>query len=70
MGRGHLKLHAASRDGGTIEAIAFGFEQRGVDALALHGREVDIAVTLQTGRFRERVYPELRVTDLRWSGGE
>ena len=48
----------------TGEAIAFGWK-RAQTAEDLHGRAVDLAVTIQRGEFRERVYPELRLVAIR-----
>ncbi len=63
----HLKLFVSDRDGHTAEAIAFGWSRRAVTAEALHGRRVDLAVSIKNGYFQNRHYPELQVLDMRES---
>jgi single-stranded-DNA-specific exonuclease len=67
VGGEHLKLFVSDADGLTAEAIAFGWNRRAVAAEALHGRRVDLAVTVKDGFFQNRHYPEIQVLDMRES---
>jgi single-stranded-DNA-specific exonuclease len=67
VGGDHLKLIVSDRNGLTAEAIAFGWSRRSVAADALHGRRVDLAVTVKDGFFQNRHYPEIQLLDMRES---
>jgi single-stranded-DNA-specific exonuclease len=64
VGDGHMKLYFRDTRGNPGEAIKFGWD-RPETPDDLHGRAVDLAVTVKRGEFNGRVYPELRLVDLR-----
>jgi single-stranded-DNA-specific exonuclease len=64
VGDGHMKLFFQDTRGNTGEAIAFGWD-RPQTPESLHGRAVDLAVTIKKGAYMNRVYPELRLLDIR-----
>lgn len=63
-----MKFYFQDTRGNSGEAIAFGWD-RPETPDDLHGRAVDLAVTIKRGEFNGRVYPELRVVDLRTHRG-
>jgi single-stranded-DNA-specific exonuclease len=65
VGRKHLKLFVDDGNGGTAEGISFNWTQRGIDLQSLHGRIVDLAVSIRKGYYLERHYPEIQVLDMR-----
>ena len=69
VGGKHLKLYVRDARGAETEAISFNWTQRGVAPEALHGRKVDLAVTVKRGFFLDKVYPEVHVRDMREHGG-
>lgn len=64
VGDGHMKLYFQDTRGNPGEAIAFGWD-RDETPDDLHGRVVDLAVHVRRGEFNGRVYPELRLVDIR-----
>ena len=68
VGDNHMKLFFQDTRGNPGEAIAFGWD-RPETPDDLHGRAVDIAVTVKKGSYMNQVYPELRVLDLRHHAG-
>jgi single-stranded-DNA-specific exonuclease len=68
VGDNHLKLFVFDGVGARASAICFGWE-RPESPEDLHGRAIDLAVTLQKHVFMGRTEVELRVVDLRASGG-
>jgi single-stranded-DNA-specific exonuclease len=64
---GHMKFYFQDTRGNPGEAIAFGWD-RPETPDDLHGRVVDLAVTIKRGEYNGRVFPELRVADLRIHG--
>lgn len=64
VGDGHMKLFFQDMRGNPGEAIKFGWD-RPETPDDLHGRVVDLAVTLRRGEYMRRVYPELRLLDIR-----
>jgi single-stranded-DNA-specific exonuclease len=68
VGDNHLKLFLYDGAGARASAICFGWE-RAESPEDLHGRAIDLAVTLRRHVFQGNVEVELRVTDLRMSGG-
>ena len=68
VGDGHMKLFFQDTRGNTGEAIAFGWE-RPETPEDLHGRAVDLLVTIKKGSYMNRVYPELRLLDIRFNAG-
>ncbi len=64
VGDGHMKLFFQDTRGNPGEAIKFGWD-RPETPDDLHGRVVDLAVTLRRGEYMKRVYPELRLLDIR-----
>jgi len=68
VGDGHLKLYFQDTRGNRGEAIAFGWD-RPQTPEDLYGRAVDLAVTIKRGEYMDRVYPELRVLDIRFHTG-
>ena len=67
VGDGHLKLYFFDARGARASAIAFGWD-RPETPEDLHGRALDLAVTVRRGSFQGTVYPDLRLVDLRDSG--
>lgn len=67
VGDGHLKLFIVDADGARASAIAFGWD-RPQSPEDLHGRAIDLAVTLRKHVYQGAVYPEMRVVDVRESG--
>jgi single-stranded-DNA-specific exonuclease len=68
VGDGHLKLFFFDASGARASAIAFGWE-RAESPEDLHGRALDLAVTLRRHVFMGNTEVELRVVDVRASGG-
>jgi len=68
VGDGHMKLFFHDTRGNPGEAIAFGWD-RPETPDDLHGRAVDLAVTVKKGSYMDRVYPELRLLDIRHHTG-
>jgi single-stranded-DNA-specific exonuclease len=64
VGDGHMKLFFQDMRGNPGEAIAFGWD-RPETPDDLHNRVVDLAVTIKRGEYMNRVYPELRLVDIR-----
>lgn len=65
VGDGHMKLFFQDTRGNQGEAIAFKWN-RAETPDDLHGRIVDVVVTVRRGVFREVTYPEMRLVDIRW----
>ncbi len=68
VGNNHLKLFFHDEDQQEAEAIRFNW-RRPITPEELHGRTVDLAVSLKKGFFRERFTPEIRVVDIKSSEG-
>ena len=68
VGDNHLKLFVFDGAGARASAICFGWE-RPESPEDLHGRAIDLAVTLRKHMFNGRTEVELRVVDVRASGG-
>lgn len=68
VGDNHLKLFLMDGGGARASAICFGWE-RPESPEELHGRAIDLAVTLRRHVFMGNVEVELRVVDVRASGG-
>jgi single-stranded-DNA-specific exonuclease len=68
VGDGHLKLFMFDGSGARASAIAFGWD-RPQSPEDLHGRAIDIAVTLRKHVFMGNTEVEMRVVDVRASGG-
>jgi single-stranded-DNA-specific exonuclease len=64
VGDGHMKLFFQDTRGNPGEAIAFGWD-RPQTPDDLHNRVVDLAVTVRRAEYMGRVYPELRLVDIR-----
>jgi single-stranded-DNA-specific exonuclease len=64
VGNNHLKLFFHDENGREAEAIRFNWRRRLMPE-ELHGKKVDLAVTLRRGFFRERFFPEIRVVDIK-----
>jgi len=67
VGNGHMKLFFQDTHGHAGQAIAFGWD-RDVSPEDLAGRSIDLAATLHRSEYMGRVYPELRVVDVRYHG--
>ncbi len=67
VGDGHMKLFFFDGEGARGSAIAFGWD-RPQTAEDLHGRALDLAVTIRRSSYLGTVYPDLRLVDLRESG--
>ena len=67
VGDNHLKLFLQDGSGARASAICFGWERPETPA-DLHGRAIDLAVSLRKHVFQGNVEVELRVLDLRVSG--
>jgi single-stranded-DNA-specific exonuclease len=67
VGEGHLKLFFTDAGGARGSAIAFGWD-RPQTPEDLHGRALDLAVTLRKNNYLGAVYPELRLVDVRAGG--
>ncbi len=65
VGENHMKLFFTDMRGVPGDAIAFNWE-RDETAEDLAGRVIDLAVTIKRSSFNGRVYPELRVVDVRF----
>ena len=65
VGSGHLKICVGDESGVGVEGISFNWEQRQIPPEALHRRVIDMAVTVHKGYYLQRVYPEIRVLDIR-----
>jgi single-stranded-DNA-specific exonuclease len=68
VGDNHLKLFVLDNAGARASAIAFGWD-RDVSPEDLHGRAIDLAVTLRKHTFMGKTEVEMRMLDLRASGG-
>jgi len=68
VGDGHLKLFVRDNAGTRASAIAFNWE-RPQSPEDLHGRAIDLAVTLRKHVFMGTTEVEMRVVDVRTSGG-
>jgi single-stranded-DNA-specific exonuclease len=68
VGDGHLKLFVRDDAGARASAIAFGWD-RPQSPEDLHGRAVDVAVTLRKHVYMGNAEVEMRVVDVRMSGG-
>jgi single-stranded-DNA-specific exonuclease len=68
VGDGHLKLFVKNNDGARASAISFGWD-RPETPEALHGRAIDLAVTLRKHTYMGTHEVELRVVDVRAGGG-
>ena len=68
VGDGHLKLFVFDPSGARASAIAFGWD-RPQTPEDLHGRALDLAVTLRKHTYMGTVQTELRLVDVRASGG-
>jgi single-stranded-DNA-specific exonuclease len=66
VGNSHLKLFFHDENRREAEAIRFNW-RRPLAPEELHGRTVDLAVTLKKGFFRERFFPEIRMVDIKLS---
>jgi single-stranded-DNA-specific exonuclease len=67
VGDGHLKLFVRDNAGARASAIAFGWD-RPQSPEDLHGKAIDIAVTLRKHVFMGNTEVELRILDVRTSG--
>ncbi|HEU4364329.1 MAG TPA: single-stranded-DNA-specific exonuclease RecJ [Candidatus Krumholzibacteria bacterium] len=67
VGDGHMKLFFMDADGARGSAISFGWD-RPQTPEDLHGRAVDLAVTVRKSSYLGTVYPDLRLVDIRESG--
>ncbi|MDH5268880.1 MAG: single-stranded-DNA-specific exonuclease RecJ [Candidatus Krumholzibacteria bacterium] len=67
VGDGHMKLFFMDGEGARGSAIAFGWE-RPQTPEDLHGRALDLAVTIRKSAYLGTVYPDLRLVDMRESG--
>jgi len=68
VGDGHLKLFVRDNAGARASAIAFGWDRKETPE-DLHGRCVDLAVTLRRHVYMGKVEVEMRIVDVRRSGG-
>ncbi len=68
VGEGHMKLFFLDGDGARGSAISFGWD-RAQTAEDLHGRALDLAVTIRRNTYLGTVHPDLRLVDFRESGG-
>ena len=59
-----MKIFFQDMRGNPGEAIAFGWD-RPETPDDPHNRVVDLAVTIKRGEYQRRVYPELRLLDIR-----
>jgi len=64
VGDGHMKLYFQDTRGNQGEAIAFNWDRPHTPD-DLHGRVVDVVVSVRKGTFRDVTYPELRLVDIR-----
>ena len=67
VGDGHLKLFVRDNSGARASAIAFGWD-RPQSPEDLHGKAIDIAVTLRKHVFMGNTEVEMRIVDVRASG--
>jgi single-stranded-DNA-specific exonuclease len=67
VGDGHMKLFFLGADGARGSAISFGWD-RPQTPEDLHGRALDLAVTIRKNSYMGTVHPDLRLVDLRESG--
>jgi single-stranded-DNA-specific exonuclease len=67
VGDGHLKLFVRDNAGARASAIAFGWD-RPQSPEDLHGKAIDIAVTLRKHVFMGNTEVEMRILDVRTSG--
>jgi single-stranded-DNA-specific exonuclease len=65
VGGSHLKLYLRDESGRTADAIRFNWDKRAVPPEALHGRVVDLAVTVKKGYYLRRYHAEMHVVDMR-----
>ena len=68
VGDGHLKLFVFDGSGARASAIAFGWD-RPESPEDLHGRAIDLAVTLRKHVYMGKVEVEMRVVDVRATEG-
>lgn len=68
VGDGHMKLFVFDGTGARASAIAFGWD-RAESPEDLHGRAVDLAVTLRKHVYMGRTEVEMRMVDVRMSEG-
>ena len=68
VGDGHLKLFVFDGKGARASAISFGWD-RLESPEDLHGRAIDLAVTLRKHTYMGKTEVEMRVVDVRASGG-
>ena len=64
VGDNHMKLFFRDMRGNGGEAIAFSWDRPETPG-DLHDRSVDLAVQIKQGEYRGRVYPEMRLVDIR-----
>ncbi len=67
VGDGHMKLFFVDADGVRGSAISFGWD-RPQTPEDLHGRALDLAVTVRKSSYLGTVYPDMRLVDMRGSG--
>lgn len=67
IGDGHMKLFFQDAEGTRGSAISFGWD-RPQTPEDLHGRALDLAVTIRKHTYLGQVYPDLRLVDMRESG--
>jgi hypothetical protein len=67
VGDGHLKLFVRDNSGARASAIAFGWDRPQAPE-DLHGKAIDIAVTLRKHVFMGNTEVEMRILDVRASG--
>ncbi len=67
VGDGHMKLFFFDGEGARGSAISFGWD-RPHGPEDLHGRALDLAVTIRKNSYLGQVYPDLRLVDMRESG--
>jgi len=68
VGDGHMKFFFVDGAGTRGSAIAFGWD-RPQTPEDLHGRAIDLAVTVRKSVYQGKTYADLRVTDVRVSRG-
>jgi single-stranded-DNA-specific exonuclease len=64
VGDGHMKLFFEDASGARGSAISFGWD-RPESPEDLHGRAMDLAVTVRKSAYLGKVYPDLRLVDMR-----
>jgi single-stranded DNA-specific DHH superfamily exonuclease len=63
VGNNHLKIHFRDQKGTEGEGIFFNAGH--IDPASIHGKLIDLAVTLRKGDYLDKIYPEIRVLDVR-----